>query len=471
MNTKAITDYGWTVAKMLNAHAFKVMPLTARQLLADCFKLPIERPSKLHSALLSAAIKVAELSTDLHFVPFLQMWDLHNLRPEDFVRPEANSTKSSTASDRATASGASVTIKKFPSLAERVVRLYVQAKLNRPEEDLSDDQFQLLLPTMKARGYLLYENPAAGTSSPSIITPMLVTRTKEAVSKEGRKYVFITLTSPQGLEVECISKQLKINPLHPLPEGKSHYVNIGQLYDCILRKKDTPAEESQTAKASTASQSAPTTSYVNVYQLEAEVNQQETSTSKKQTTLAAAYLSQKKARDIFPIEVGYVEHIDTSHGHMHIYDRFSRHFVANILRFSREQQGDFVHFLPVIPTDSKFKTAIILGKAPIPEATADGLIRPIRITSINREKNFANWQLVDESHPIQEQLTPYQIAHGELPSSYTQGYLPLNFLCDVEQDDAATFLPSRSVIYAALIYLHRGKDKIKRPRVARISKL
>lgn len=169
---------------------------------------------------------------------------------------------------------------------------------------------------------------------------------------------------------------------------------------------------------------------------------------------------------------------------MHIYDGHSRHFVAPVQRFSKERAGDFVRFIPIIPQASKFKTAIITGHAPVPdpvgeqacpeqsrrESTPSGLIRQIRISSINPQKGFAKWCLVDDAHPIRELLSPYQLSNGEIQSSYTEGYLPLHLLGDSEQFTNDKLSAYYDHPYSAVIYLKRGKDNIKRPHIAKVIK-
>ena len=395
---KVISDYGWTIVKTLNQHIDEVDSVMARQLLADCLKLQIVRPSKLYSAILSAALKVASTYPEFRFATFLKMWGIEHLRPEDNERQKIQDGKS------------------FPSLTERTVRTLANHLLLHPEERPSIDYATLL---------------AAHRLS---LHSMLVTRIKEATGKDGRKYHFVTLTSPEGLEVECISNALTPHPLHPQPEGKRHYVNIGQLYDCLLKSKASIPGESSSSLSSSLSFS-----------------------------LTKAYLSSQKPASIFPLEIGYIDSIDLNHGQMHIYDRFSRHFVAHIQRFSKEKAGDFVRFIPIIPQESKFKTAIILTTVPPASPEVQTILREIRITSINKEKGYASWTLTDESHPITELLSPLQLSQGEQSPSFTNGYLNLTTIPDA--------FPSGLSIgqtLQAVVYLRRGKDKLKRPYIARI---
>lgn len=400
---KVITDYAWTVVKQLNANAKDVDSLTCRQLLADCIKLPIERPSKLYSALLTAAVKVADNHPEFHFATFFRMWGVKNFRPDDAQRLPSRDGKT------------------FPSLVERTARALARSLMLHPEDR----------PTAEVPSDIVASGSSAGimallSTCNLSIRYMMVTRIKETTNKEGRRFRFVTLTSPDGLEIECVTNQLLPHPLHPLPDGKRHYVNIGQLYDCLLRVK-------QDASSSPMSSSS--------------------------LSLKEAYLSQTAPSTIFPTEIGYLESIDQQHGHMHIYDSHSRHFVAPIQRFSRERVGDFVRFIPIIPAASKFKTAIIQGTVPSASPEVQTILREIRITSINQDRGFASWELIDKTHPITEQLSPLQLSLGETSPAFTSGYLNL-------AEDSSSSSSFSSSLYKAFIYLKRGKDRQKRPRVA-----
>lgn len=394
---KAISDYAWTIVKALFQHTAEIDSITARQLLAECIKLPIARPSKLYSAILAAAVKVANLYPDFHFAVFLKIWAPVNLRPEDSERQSRQDGKS------------------FPSLKEQTSKALAQSLLLHPE-DRTNDWAQTLLKELCGEAFSFQA--------------MIVSRIKEAVGKDGRKYRFVTLTSPEGLEVETISHSLQLSPLHVLPDDKRHYVNIGQVYDVLLQYKEGNIKPS----------------------------------------LSHAYLYNISAAEYFPVETGYIEAIDPNSQMMHIYDRYSRHFVAHVLRFSHERVGDFVYFHPIVPSKSKFKTAIITGKAPCPIPQTQGanseqpsLIRAVRITNINKEKGYAAWELIDQSHPITEQLSPLQLSQGETSPAFTTGFMKL------APDSANSQLElTTGQTLQAIIYLKRGKDRQKRPYVARI---
>ena len=379
---KVISDYAWIIAKALIREHEALGSVECRQLLAEYLRLPVERPSRLHSAILFAAIKVANTYPDFRFAVYLNMWGIGNLRPEDQERPPA------------TAPGQ----KSYSSLAERAARALAHSLLLHPEDQSS--AWSSLLDTY-------------GLS----IRPMLVTRVREVTGKEdGRKYRFVTLTSPDGFEAESIAHTLRPSPLRPLPEGKRHYVNIGQFYYVLLHNEK----------------------------------------------VAEAYVSPTKALDTFPTAIGYIESLDTTHGHMHIYDQYSRHFVAHIQRFSKETAGTFVRFVPIVPQTSKFKTAIILATIPTSSEDVQRTFTDIRITSINKENSYAAWELVDKEHPITELLSPLQLSEGEQSPSFTSGFVSL--------DSSVSTIPlSEGWEGRAFIYLRRGKDHQKRPRIAIIS--
>lgn len=397
---ETIDRYAWIIVKALNSECADLGSTTCRQLLAEYMKLDVEKPSRLHSAILAAAVKVAMTWSDFHFVAFLKMWGIGNMRQEDFER-QPNPTP-----------GAMPPV--FPSLAERVGRAYLHAQLLRPEETLSQEELSTLSPAIHLSG---------------MIRQFLVIRIKQATGKDGRKLFFVELVSKEGVIVECESHTLQPHPLRPLPEGKRHYVNIGQVYDVVVASSATATGLSSDALS--------------------------------KITVREAYLSAKPATDYFETVTGYVEHIDAEHGHIHVFDHLSRHFVASVQRFNNPKEGDFVRFIPVTPLNSRFKSAIITGRAGTPAPSLDGLVRTVRITSINNEKQYAAWELTDGSSPITEQLSSLQLSQGETSPSFKSGFMNLSMFSGT--------IPAVGSTINAVIFLKRGKDGQKRPKVAAIT--
>lgn len=73
--------------------------------------------------------------------------------------------------------------------------------------------------------------------------------------------------------------------------------------------------------------------------------------------------SRKRVDEVFSVEVGFVEFIDESHGHIHVYDSQLRHFVADKSACSalKISVGNYVRFCPIIANGDHFKSAAIVS--------------------------------------------------------------------------------------------------------------
>lgn len=73
--------------------------------------------------------------------------------------------------------------------------------------------------------------------------------------------------------------------------------------------------------------------------------------------------SRKRVDEVFSVEVGFVEFIDESHGHIHVYDSQSRHFVADKSACSALKISvvKYVRFCPIIANGDHFKSAAIVS--------------------------------------------------------------------------------------------------------------
>ena len=74
-------------------------------------------------------------------------------------------------------------------------------------------------------------------------------------------------------------------------------------------------------------------------------------------------VSAKRVDEVFSAEVGYVEFVDESHDHIHVYDSQSRHFVAekSAHTASKISVGNYVRFCPIIANGDHFKSAAIVS--------------------------------------------------------------------------------------------------------------
>lgn len=375
---KVVERYAWVICKSLQKYSEQFGGLLCRQLLSDALKLPIQRPSLLYSSLLRAAIKVYENYYEFHFVPFLNYWNIQNLRQDDYERYVANDGKT------------------YSSLAEKMAKHYSLAILRRPEEKLTHSEDSM---TTIAASYGYQET-----------LPMVVTKISQA-DVSGRKIRFASLVAADGTEASC-----EIHILHPSisstqESDKRHYVNVGQLYRVCLRKKK----------------------------------------EKQEFAVVEGILTDASLETVFPTCIGYVESIDAIHSHIHVYDGMSRHFVSSGQRLN-VRVGQYVRFVPVIPSESKFKTAIIsfiLNDIEGPDAFG---LRTLRVTYVNDEKKYVSWELADSLGAIVEK--------GTSAPSYTTGFIGFSFF-----EEKSMTIPSKGDILSAIVFLKRGLDGVKRPRV------
>lgn len=80
-------DTAWSIYRYLDTNLKQMESRQTRTLLAIYFKLPIEKPSLVHSCILAVAVKMSEKFDEFQFHKFLSLWGYpHNLRPEDHER-------------------------------------------------------------------------------------------------------------------------------------------------------------------------------------------------------------------------------------------------------------------------------------------------------------------------------------------------------------------------------------------------
>lgn len=433
-DAKLVNDYAWLIVKGLNCQTAQLGSVMCRQLLADYLRLPTERPSRLHSAVLSAALRVYAAFPEFRFAAFLRMWNTKNLLPEDML-PHTKDGKV------------------YRALAERVARNYVRSFMFYPKDRLPEDQL----------GVLRHIIDNCGLLAPQKMIVVNVT----VAEVRGRKMRFVQLASPTGVEVSCESHALHASLLSVLPAPSAdgvpeaaprHYVNVGQLYDVMLTKTKTPP--------------APGARY-------------------KPFTVAEGYLSSTPVTEVFPVVTGYVAGIDRTRNKLHVYDGLSRHFVATVGRFSQEKVGDFVRFVPIVPTENTFKSAIILDAASS-LATADSSVaghpiavsdpaslqaalaatfppKQIRVTNVNQQKGYLSWEILDPVDAIVESLSPLQLKQGAVSPSFIRGFISFAKPANAPDDSEFPSIPYQvGDVLSAIIFLHRGKDGQKRPFVAKV---
>jgi len=389
---------GWEIVKQINAGLAALDPktnlqstsLTTRKLLAEYFKLNTHRPSRLHSAILSCAVKMALVFTDFHFVPFLKIWGIENIRPED-------------SETKVTDDG-----KKLPSVVERMTKAYAFSILFHSEEHLDNDAEQMLVTLLQKKGYVMKEQGGIC----SIATPAIATNVFTSEVR-NRKMTFISFMTPQGEEI--------VTEVHTLTQYcKMRYEDItNHAFNILVRASDSG-----------------------------------------KLRVEAAYPSNKGVEESFPISIGYVEHIDTSHHHIHIFDNESRHFVANLSSTPNLTEGKYVRFVPIIPEDSNFKSAIITS---IVDKGAESFgYRNAIVTYSNEHDGYCAWELLPDDNGQIMPITETGAKDQQEPT--TKGYISKKSRAQILKGENSP-LPPKGAKLKIVCFLKRGKDGKKHPNV------
>lgn len=350
-------DTAWQIYYYMNANLKSMTSQEARTMLAAYMKMPLKRPSLIHSCMLRISVKMMEKFEDFRFLQFLKLWEYPlMLREED---------KASTMKDG----------KKFLSLKQKVENAMQSYLLHHAEERPEDEI--------------------------SCIKHMVAVKMFNT-QKDNRTIKSVKLVGAEGDELLADAHLFACK-----------YSDIeGRLFDVLVRfsKEGVPR----------AHEIVP---------------------------------CNKSVEDVFPAITGYVEYIDASHNHCHIYDGYSRHFVSGNYS-SNVEVGSFVKFSPVIPKQDKFKSAVIISSLSKSEGLRSFGMRRAKITYVDNQKGYAAWQLVDS-----DKSTPIKEVGTESPC-YAEGYMSLSVM-----KTAGLVLPAVDDIVNIVVFLKRGKEGKKLPYV------
>ena len=256
--------------------------------------------------------------------------------------------------------------------------------------------------------------PTAPDAPAYAVCKMMVTKLTTSEVK-GRKMTFAHLINTAGASLSCEVHAL--TAFRRLRYGEMR----GMLFDVLLRKTDKVHVE-------------------------------------------AGIPSSSSVDEVFKPSVGYVEHIDVQHDHIHIYDNSSRHLVA-VASQLRPQVGQYVVFTPVIPNNSKFKEAIIRRVFTREAGMAAFGMRRATITYADSVKGFCAWELLPEDdgivHPIVETVGTLDDPRIDTSVENTSsGYLSQQLL-----QSKGNTIPAVGTTVGIIAFLKRGKDGTKRPYV------
>ena len=161
-------------------------------------------------------------------------------------------------------------------------------------------------------------------------------------------------------------------------------------------------------------------------------------------------VSEKTVETVFEKAVGYVDRIDERHGHFHIYDTLSRHFVAEN-PIIRPDVGGFVRFCPIIADGDKFKSAIIVG-------------------TLDVDEGYSTFGMVEaEVVAIDHTYRKFRYAVTSLIPTSDGGVIAKDGVASLDALDARQPLSALKVgcKVRLILFLKRGRDRVKRNYVAR----
>lgn len=187
--TQHPSDTAWAIYRYLNANLETLSSQEARTLLASYMKIPLQRPSLLHSCILGVAVKMTERYADFRFPQFLTAWGYdRNLRAED--------RQKQTGKDGRT----------YLSLQERTERAAKSYALHHAEQ--RQDVAAVISEGQEISG----------------ITPMIATKMYET-ERNGRRMKSVKLIAGDGKELLADSHQFKCKP----------WEIVGNVFDVLTR--------------------------------------------------------------------------------------------------------------------------------------------------------------------------------------------------------------------------------------------
>ena len=165
-------------------------------------------------------------------------------------------------------------------------------------------------------------------------------------------------------------------------------------------------------------------------------------------------VSASRVEEIFTSTVGFVDGIDEGHGHIHVYDSLSRHFVADKAALSVALRGSivkgcFVRFCPIIAQGDHFKSAHVVGIMEKYKGREAFGIYTARVTYVNQKDCYLHYSIESAIPETNEGI----IAKEGFASMQN---MPEDVRCQIAPDQHVRLT----------LYLKRGKDGVKRNYVA-----
>ncbi len=231
---------------------------------------------------------------------------------------------------------------------------------------------------------------------------MMYAATMFEKEQNGHKRRFVKLVAPDGTEFIADSHQFPCRP----------YEICGRMFDVLTRVSKQGSERA-----------------------------------------AEIVLSKKTVQEAFATTTGYVDGIDTSRGHIHVYDSMSRHFVAEKSQCPEKAavKGSFVTFCPIIAQGDHFKSAAITALLDTYKGREAFGIHTARIMYVNAQECYIRYSITSGS----------TAADGGTIAQ--EGFASTARMPEEAKRQLAVGQPIRLTLF-----LKRGKDGVKRNYVAEV---
>lgn len=175
--------------------------------------------------------------------------------------------------------------------------------------------------------------------------------------------------------------------------------------------------------------------------------------SKGNERVSDIVVSKHRVDDVFSVEVGFVDFIDELHGHIHVFDSQSRHFVADKAAHPSLSIAvdSYVRFCPIIVNGDHFKLAAIVATVDKYEGRKAFGVYEARVDYANHDDQYIRYTI---DSPI--------------------GHTPEGVISKSGFASTATLSESdrRGIVQGShvrlVLFLKRGKDGMKRNYVAEI---
>lgn len=272
------------------------------------------------------------------------------------------------------------------------------------------------------------------------------------MGKDGRQYLALQ---------ERVDRALQSYRLHHPEEGREGCADIASMYAAAVFEKEQNGRRRRFVKLvapdGTAFVADSHQFPCRPYEILGRMFDVLTRVSKQGNERAADIVaSARRVEGVFAMEVGFVDGIDEGHGHIHVYDSQSRHFVADTAALpvalrSSIAKGSFVQFCPIIAQGDRFKLAAVVGIVDKYKGREAFGVYTARVTYVNQKDCYLHYSIESAIPETTEEVIA------------KEGFASMQ---DMPEDVRHQIAPGQYV--RLTLFLKRGKDGVKRNHVAEV---